>query len=145
MDAHSGKRAFYLGTQWDPHYQGDWGKLEQKVAVGTVGVNDSQPNNIDQVNDLHSPWPNPSTRGAGISYQLAAKSRVNLKIYDISGRAVKTLVDDEQEPGYHQVNWDGNESNGKQLASGVYFHRILVNPIGKPGKYSATRKLILIR
>jgi flagellar hook assembly protein FlgD len=48
---------------------------------------------------------------------------VRVTIFDSRGRRVRTLVDERQAPGTYTVAWDGRDSDGKQLASGVYFHR----------------------
>ncbi len=70
---------------------------------------------------LAGAMPNPCADGTSIRYSLATPGRVELRIYDVSGRLVRTLVDDEREAGWHFVPWDGRDSSGKDVASGVYF------------------------
>jgi len=79
-------------------------------------------------------YPNPFNPATTINYQLPEKNHVSLKIYDILGNLVKTLVDDEQAPGYYNVTW-----NAGGLASGVYFYRIM------SGSFVSTKKLILLK
>ena len=59
-----------------------------------------------------------------IKYQMPQKERVILKILDITGRVVNTLVDEIKEPGYYSVVWRGKDTNGRDLPSGIYFYAI---------------------
>jgi len=59
-----------------------------------------------------------------IKYQMPQKERVTLKILDITGRVVNTLVDEIKEPGYYSVVWRGKDTNGRDLPSGIYFYAI---------------------
>ena len=84
-------------------------------------------------------YPNPALGITSISYQLPKKSRVSLKLYDVRGRFIKTLVEGTGEPGFHSVTWNTCDNNGKKLASGIYFYRL------KAGSYVETKKLLLLR
>ncbi|HEY9167515.1 MAG TPA: T9SS type A sorting domain-containing protein [Candidatus Kryptonia bacterium] len=79
-------------------------------------------------------YPNPFNPSTVISYQLPAVSRVTLKVFDILGREIATLVDARENAGYHEVRFDGS-----RLSSGVYFYRMTA------GNYVSTRKLLLIK
>jgi len=68
-----------------------------------------------------------------------AKERVKLKVYDLTGRVVRTLVDNVQEPAYYNIRWDGRDDKGKRLASGIYFYRIEV------GRFKSTKKMVILR
>jgi hypothetical protein len=83
--------------------------------------------------------PNPFTGKTLIRYQLPHSVHVSLKVYDIAGRLVKTLVNEEKEAGYFRTHWDGKDNSGRRVASGVYFYRI------KAGDYVKTRKMILLK
>jgi len=63
---------------------------------------------------------------------------VSLKVYDVSGSEVKTLVSREQEAGEYGVRWDGKNFQGKEVKNGVYFLRLVVGP------YKRTDKLVVI-
>jgi hypothetical protein len=67
--------------------------------------------------------PNPFTRRTRISYQLATPGEVDLRVYDISGRLVRTLNQGLCDPGYYTVMWDGKDDRGRVVSSGVYFVR----------------------
>lgn len=84
--------------------------------------------------ELLSPAPNPSQKGVVIKYGLARKSDINLALYDVSGRLVKTLCSGVQEKGYHAVNIREDE-----FARGIYFIKM------RAGEYKGTRKLVLMR
>ncbi len=84
--------------------------------------------------ELYQNYPNPFNPGTAISYQLSAVSNVTLKIFDILGREVKTLVNEWQDAGYHNIQF-----NGSQLASGVYFYSI------KAGKFVDAKKMTLLK
>jgi hypothetical protein len=64
---------------------------------------------------------------------------VSLKIYNILGQSVRTLVDQRQTGGKHEILWDGKDNSGKDVASGVYFYRL------KAGESIETRRMVLIR
>ena len=78
--------------------------------------------------------PNPFIQSTVISYQLSAKSEVSLKIYDVTGRMVKRLVNGEKEAGHHNVRF-----STKGLTAGLYFCRL------KAGNSTTMNKLILLR
>ena len=68
---------------------------------------------------LNECYPNPFNPATTISYELPAKNRVTLKVYDVRGREVAKLVEAEQSAGYHSLTW-----NASHLSSGVYFARL---------------------
>ena len=77
---------------------------------------------------LRGNYPNPFNPTTVIRYDLPAEARVNLAIYAVSGRLVRTLVDDEmEEGGYRSIVWDGRDGQGRKVASGVYFYRLEAN------------------
>jgi hypothetical protein len=83
--------------------------------------------------------PNPFHFGTLVTYELADRSRVAVRIYDLQGRLVRTLGDGTVEPGVHSAFFDGRNDAGRNLATGTYFLQIVAE-----GK-RATDKLSLIR
>jgi hypothetical protein len=69
-------------------------------------------------------YPNPFNSATTIPYQPAKASHVKLSIHNFLGQHVNTLVNEPQSAGYHTVNWNGNDSNGKPMASGIYIYRM---------------------
>jgi len=64
---------------------------------------------------------------------------VSIKVYNIVGQLVRTLVDEEKLPGNYQLVWDGKDQSGEEVASGIYFYRL------KSDEYVKTKKMILLR
>jgi subtilisin family serine protease len=86
--------------------------------------------------------PNPYTSGRGdvtIRFQLAGPERVEVKIYDLSGRVVATLADGRFSAGEHRLSWNGRGPDGAEVASGVYFYRL------KSGSLVESRRLTILR
>jgi hypothetical protein len=78
--------------------------------------------------------PNPFNKLTAVSYELGATSHTTLQIYDLTGRLVETLVDENQEPGVYQVEWDGSNQ-----ASGVYFYKL------RSSDFQSVKKVILLK
>jgi hypothetical protein len=89
---------------------------------------------------LHQSTPNPFNPATAIRYDVPAPGgRVTVKIYDVSGRLIRTLLDDHQTPGQKKVVWDGSNDIGQEAASGVYFYRM------QAPNYEKTLKMILVK
>jgi len=84
--------------------------------------------------ELLQNYPNPFNPATTIEYGLPSASRVELRLYDILGREVATLVNEVQTPGYHTVRFDASG-----LASGVYFYRL------RAGEFTQTKRMLLLR
>ncbi len=96
---------------------------------------------------LEQNYPNPFNAATAIHYHLPVvsgqRSAVNLKIYNILGEEVRTLVDKPQKGGKYEVSWDGRDDRGKPVASGVYLARLEVK--SDRLKMTRTRKMVLLR
>jgi len=88
---------------------------------------------------LHASVPNPSPGAARIAFDLPARARATLRVYDASGRRVATLVDETLPQGRHAVAWLGTDASGRRMPSGVYFTEL------RAAGLTETRKLILVR
>ncbi len=86
-------------------------------------------------------FPNPFNPSTTISYSVPEGEAplVSLKIYDLSGRVVRTLVNGMREAGTYSVIWDSTDSFGRSVSSGVYFYRL------KAGSFMQTRKMVLLK
>jgi len=82
--------------------------------------------------------PNPFNELTVISYTLKVSGRVSLKIYDITGHEVRTLVNENQPAGEHSVVWDGKDSKGNKLTSRLYFCQLIT------GKQVDTKKMLYL-
>jgi len=84
-------------------------------------------------------YPNPFNPSTTIKYAIPQQSFVVIKVYDIVGREVKTLVNAELSPGNYSVQWNGNNNYGSQVASGIYFYRVIA------GNFIQVKKMILLK
>ena len=92
---------------------------------------------------LFQNYPNPFNPTTTIAYQLPERSRVTLEIYDITGRQVKTLINEVQLAGNYQITWDGADENRIAVSSGVYIYRISVGTGSR--QYKSSKKMLLLR
>ena len=83
--------------------------------------------------------PNPGRSSAALSFTMPKEGKVRLAVYDLRGALVRTLMDEKSPAGNHQVCWDGRDSMGRPVASGVYFYRL--EALGM----SRTQKGLLLR
>jgi hypothetical protein len=84
--------------------------------------------------DLKQNFPNPFNPNTKIIYQIPQSSFITLKVYDVLGNEIKTLVNEEKQAGKYEAKFDGT-----YLSSGVYFYKL------QAGKFIQTKKLILIK
>jgi len=84
-------------------------------------------------------YPNPFSYATVISYQLPIDGGVTLKIYNILGQEVRTLVSKSQEAGYHTVRWDGKDNTNRKVSSGIYFYRLEFE------RFAKIKAMLLIR
>lgn len=92
-----------------------------------------------KVAELYQNYPNPSNPVSKVDYQIPFAGKVSLKVYDLTGKEVASLVDTQLEGGYYTA-----EFNGSSLASGVYFYRLIAQ--GNDGSsFTKTMKLILVK
>ncbi|MGB3341488.1 MAG: T9SS type A sorting domain-containing protein [bacterium] len=79
-------------------------------------------------------WPNPFKTQTQIDYALPYLQKVTIKVYDISGRKVKTIITKKQKSGYYSELWRGDDDKGRKVAAGVYFVRITTKENEKQAK-----------
>jgi hypothetical protein len=84
-------------------------------------------------------YPNPFNPSTTIRFGMKAKGLVTVKIYDVAGRLVRTLVSEVKEAGAYSAVWDGRNNLGAHVASGIYFYKMEAKGFG------ATKKLVLLR
>ncbi|MEL6822128.1 MAG: FlgD immunoglobulin-like domain containing protein, partial [Calditrichota bacterium] len=73
---------------------------------------------------LSQNFPNPFNPTTIIPYQVAQDGRVKLRIYSVLGQLIRTLVNENQSAGYHEISWDGRSDSGREAASGIYFYML---------------------
>jgi len=94
---------------------------------------------------LSSNFPNPFNPITNIRYDLPEESIVLLKIYDIRGREIKTLVNGIENAGFKNVIWDSKDKNGRPVSSGMYFYELDAFSQESDKVHHETRKMVLLR
>ena len=88
---------------------------------------------------LDQNYPNPFNPSTKITYALKEQSNVVLKVFDVLGREIRTLVNEEQGAGLREVVWDGRNESGHQVSSGIYIYHIQANDYVKSMKMILTK------
>jgi Tol biopolymer transport system component len=94
---------------------------------------------LPKVFALYQNKPNPFRSKTNIRYAIPIECQVDLDIFDITGRILKTLVNNKQKPDYYTITWDGRDNNGKRVSQGIYFYTLRAD--GKLMK----KKMLLLR
>jgi len=113
----------------------DMGCYEYGAPIYAVDEEIPEENSIT----LMKNFPNPFRDETTISFYLPYSQKATVEIYNIKGQKVKTLVNEKQTTGEHQIIWDGRDSLGKPVSSGIYFYKM------KSGRYTSTKKMILMK
>lgn len=110
------------------------GSLDYTIAeAGDIGL-------VPEAFELMQNYPNPFNPETKIRYNLPAAGFVKVEIFDLLGRTVATLVDNNNhQAGYHIVTWNGKNRDGRQVASGVYVYRLTTS------KETLVRKMLLMK
>jgi len=88
---------------------------------------------------LEQNYPNPFNPSTVISYTLPKQSRVQIKVYDVIGNEVRSLVDEEKSAGKYNLLWDSKNNSGVKVSSGVYFYKITAD------NFVETKKMVLLK
>jgi len=84
-------------------------------------------------------FPNPFNPETTIKFNTARAGNVTIDIFNIRGQKIKTIANDNFGVGLHRVVWDGADSDGRKVASGVYFYRMTT------GEFTQTRRMLLMK
>ncbi len=125
-----------------PDGGGEWAYFSEPtpgVSNSSTAVAENAGRSSSEDYHLSQNYPNPFNPATTISYRLARESQVQLKIYDVLGKEIATLIDELQMPGYFSVRWDGKLRSGLPANTGVYFYNI------KAGEFVKMKKMLLIR
>jgi hypothetical protein len=108
----------------------------QGIPVGDITDADPTP---EARNRLDQNYPNPFNPNTFIKFEIRKKGHVSLKIYNVAGQLVKTLINDVLDAGEHTKEWKGVNNAGVKVASGVYFYSI------EADEFKSTKKMVLLR
>jgi len=84
-------------------------------------------------------YPNPFNPSTTIRYELASRTHVDLRVFDVRGALVRTMVDGVKGAGAYSLEWNGRDDRGTAVSSGVYFYRLTA------GDFSDVRKMTLVK
>ena len=104
-------------------------------SVGVDNISETLPQRFA----LEQNFPNPFNPVTTLRYDLPENGLVNITIYDMMGREVKTLINQIQDAGYRSVIWDATNDYGKPVSAGIYLYQIQV------GEYMQTKKMVLLK
>jgi hypothetical protein len=122
------------------YYLFDYGECDYVVSVDPP-----QQKELPSSMKIWQNYPNPFNPTTTISFEIAETSKglktfeIYLRIYDVTGKLVKTLIDDELKSGYHSVIWDGKDERGNSVESGIYIYKLQAD------NYTETRRMTLLR
>jgi len=111
----------------------------ERFAVGSLTGVENNDGKIPTEFSIDQNYPNPFNPTTTIKYSIPEVSFVNIKIYDMLGREVKTLVSSQQKAGSYDIRWNGENNYGSKVASGTYIYRVTA------GDYSKALKLMLLK
>lgn len=111
-----------------------------RAYVSSVGSNISEPIEIlPSAYALDQNYPNPFNPETVISFSLPKSSNVQIKIYDVLGNEIRTLIDEARFAGKHNIYWNSTDNFGKRVSSGVYFYTISAD------NFTQTKKMVLMK
>jgi hypothetical protein len=95
--------------------------------------------------DLSQNYPNPFDRSTQIGFALPERSRVSLVVFDLAGRAVRSLVEGEWAPGRHAATFDRTADDGRRLGAGIYWVRLNAVSLASGQTFQSLRKMVLVQ
>ncbi|MBI88843.1 MAG: hypothetical protein CMG60_02045 [Candidatus Marinimicrobia bacterium] len=128
-----------------------WGVIAHDSDGFMVGSNNETPNslvvgtlsidgvNVPEVFALHQNYPNPFNPTTQIRYDLPEDAMVQVRVYDLIGRSIRTLVMEKQSAGYKSITWDATSDLGEPVSAGMYIYTI------QAGSYRANKKMLLVK
>jgi hypothetical protein len=141
----TGRTSYYNGTRWYNVTDAGSAIAPQNIRIramvtslsGLVSVESRDL--VPQKFELAQNYPNPFNPTTSIRYAVPTQGRVRLRVFDLVGREVATLVDEEAAPGSYMINWRGVDNKGVPLSSGVYFYKL------DSSGQQITKKMILLK
>lgn len=118
---------------------GNSSEISNNATLIATAVDEDANNLLPDRISLDGNYPNPFNLSTTIEYTLKNNAEIDLSVYDILGRHIKTLVKNYMSLGSHQVHWDGTDKDGKVLPSGVYLYKL------KTETFEDAKKLVLMK
>ena len=102
-------------------------------------LSSSYDNPVPEQYTLYQNYPNPFNPVTKLTYDIPEGTFVSLNIFNMMGKVVKTLVNEEQEKGRKIVEWDATNNNGNKVSSGMYFYNM------QTSEFSQTKKMLFLK
>ena len=108
------------------------------APVGTVSIFPDA-GTLPEKFALYPAYPNPFNPVTTLRYDLPEGAMVNITIYDLMGRQIKTLINDQQTAGHRSLQWNATNNAGSPVSAGIYLYMI------RAGDFRQTRKMVLLK
>jgi len=138
-------QAMLAAMEWDVSVSDGVEEVMAENGPLTVGINASDAvltileELLPKTFALHQNYPNPFNPVTTLRYDLPEQATVNIIIYDMLGRQVRTLLNQTQDAGYRSVIWNATNDYGKPVSAGVYLYKI------QAGEFVQTKKMVLLK
>jgi hypothetical protein len=111
------------------------------IDLGDLGIGDGPGGDVGlpKAFALSQNYPNPFNPSTTVNYQVAERSQVSLKVYDVRGRLVQTLVNEVKDVGSYSIQWNGQDSSGLQVSSGIYLYTL------ETDNFKSTKKMVVLK
>jgi parallel beta-helix repeat protein len=122
------------------YYVGQWSEYSDIIAVvfnAVMAV--AETGNVPAVYSIHQNYPNPFNPMTTINYELPRKGFVNIRVYDLMGRNIRSLINTVQDAGYRSVQWNATNDLGQPVTAGMYIYTI------QAGDFRQTKKMLLLK
>ena len=110
-----------------------------RVALRMQQLNNKKEIQLPKIINLHQNYPNPFNPTTTLHYDLPEDELVNITIYDMIGRVVKTMVNSQQNAGFKSVRWNATNDKGVPVSAGLYLYTI------QAGEFMQTKKMVLLK
>jgi hypothetical protein len=130
IDSNASATSFYKLEDISLDGQSEWHGPIQATVLSAVESSIELPTEFE----LMQNYPNPFNPTTTISYALPNRSDMTLNVYDVNGRLIRTLVNGVQSAGSHSVTWNGLNSTGEMVPSGLYIYRMSAGDFSKTGR-----------
>jgi hypothetical protein len=131
---------FYLAVDGTPTNETfEWTQIGDRKEIGSLTAKGTSEGSLPDTYSLSQNYPNPFNPTTNINFTLPATGRAKVEVYNMLGKLVATPFDGIAEAGENVVVWDARDSEGRRVASGIYFYRLTAD------SFSATRKMTLLK
>jgi hypothetical protein len=120
-------------------FAGTYGESLWRRSLSEITGTENISNEIPSAFSLYQNYPNPFNPSTNIRYQIPKNSTVSIKIFDLIGKEITTLVNEKQSPGTYEVTFDARYGGSATLPSGIYFYTLTA------GDFKETKRMILVK